>query len=76
MVPSMLLYISFVDVCGLSSTTWTSGGTRAGITMDINGLSLGSGGVFFDAPNGRSINYMYNIGLDAHTQLSIEIWFN
>ena len=41
--------------------------------MDINGLSMGSAGVFFDAPSGRPVHY--NIGTDAHTQLSIEIWF-
>ena len=65
--------VSFVDGCGMSSTTWTSGGSQAGVTMDINGLSMGSSGVFFDTPNGRSVNY--NIGPDAHTELSIEIWF-
>jgi len=65
--------VSFVDGCGMSSTTWTSTGSQDGITMNIDGLSMGSAGVFFDAPRGRSVNY--NIGPDAHAQLSIEIWF-
>merc|ERR1712153_181703 len=65
--------VSFVDGCGMSSTTWTSTGSQDGITMNIDGLSMGSAGVFFNAPRGRSVNY--NIGPDAHAQLSIEIWF-